>query len=160
LHDLTVFAAPCAAAAAADHAVTTPTVSCSLTVLNTGNTGLTISLASAAAAAGTSFNCSSQAAIAAAGDVTCTLSNPVTQDDFEAAFLLLSAGVIEAARSNPSSNQYRDVVTASTSSVAVPLVQAPALDLQVSLDPSTVTSGSELAACWQSCMAVHSIYLL
>jgi hypothetical protein len=118
-----------------------------LDVVNTGNTGLTISLATGAATAGSTLDCSSFGPIAADDTVNCTLSKPVTQDDFEAAFLLLEASVIEAARSNPSNPVYKGVVTPSASSVAVPLVQAPALDLQVSLAPATAAAGSKLTAC-------------
>jgi hypothetical protein len=114
-----------------------------LNVLNTGNTGLTISLATVATNAGSTLVCSSLGPIAAAITVDCTLSKPVIQDDFEAAFVVLAATVIGAVRSNPSDPVYKHTVMPSTSSVAVPLEQAPALDLQVSLTPATAAAGGK-----------------
>jgi hypothetical protein len=67
------------------------------------------------------------------------------QDDFEAAYLMLEGSAVAAERSNPSNPAYKDTVTPSASSVAVPLTQMPAVDLQVSLDTATVTAGGELS---------------
>jgi hypothetical protein len=130
--------------AGAASAVANPEVSCSLEVLNTGNTGLTFSLATAAAAAGTTLTCNSTDPVAAGDAVSCTMSRDANQDDFEAAYLLLEGSAVAAVRSNPSNPAYKGVVTPSASSVAVPVEQMPAIDLQVSLNPATVTTGSKL----------------
>jgi hypothetical protein len=119
-------------------------VTCNLELRNTGNTGLSFSLDSTAVAAGTTLTCGSTDPVAAGDAVNCTLARDATQDDFEAAYLVLEASGVQAARSNPVSGTFKRDVTLSASSIAVPLVQAPALDLQVSIDPTTVTSGSEL----------------
>jgi hypothetical protein len=124
--------------------VADPAVSCGLEVLNTGNTGLTISLAAAAVTAGNSLVCDSATTVAAGDIVNCTLSRDATQADFEDAYLVLDASGIEAARSAPSNPVYKGTITPSTSSVAVPLQQMPALDLQVTLSPATATTGGEL----------------
>jgi hypothetical protein len=118
-------------------------VTCSLDLENTGNTGLSFSLDSTAVAAGTTLTCASTDPVAAGDAINCTLARDATQDDFEAAYLVLEANGVQAARSNPVSGTYKRDVTPSASSIAVPLVQAPALDLQVSVLPTTVTSGSK-----------------
>jgi hypothetical protein len=119
-------------------------VTCNLELRNTGNTGLSFSLNTAAVDAGNTLACGSTDPVAAGVAITCTLARDAIQDDFEAAYLVLEASGVQAARSNPVSGSYKRDVTPSTSSIAVPLVQAPALDLQVSVNPTTVTSGSEL----------------
>lgn len=117
-----------------------PEVPCTITVSNSGNIGLNISL-STTPADGTQLHCSSSS-LDAGASTTCVMARNATQDDFEAAYLLLEANRISAVRAFPSSNGWAATVPQSTSSVSVPLQQMPALDLQVVLDPATaITQG-------------------